>query len=154
YAVVRRFFKGPDRPFPIMQIGHGIFATNESSLYEWKAFKAQAMTGLRVLLSSYPDLGVFKMEPNYLELRYIDAFDKSLLGKAAMFDFIDRGTTMKVTFPKMLTDSKVFSGDANGRFLFSRGLNGWKDSQFSVDLGTGKRAGTEDIVRLETKVRT
>lgn len=153
YGVARRFFRGPDKPFPIMQIGHGIFATNESSLYEWKVFKAQVVAGLRALLKSYPKLGVFKMEPNYLELRYIDAFDKSLLGKAALFDFIERGTTMKVVFPKMLTDNRRFSGDANGRFLVIRSLKEWKNSQFFIDLATAKKEGAEDIVRLETKVR-
>ncbi len=154
YSIARRYFKGADRPFPIMQIGHGIFASNESSLYEWKSFKTQVLLGVRTLLKDYPRLGVFKIEPNYLELRYIDAFDKSLLGKAALFDFIERGTTMTVQFPKLLTDTTLFSGDANGRFLIVRTLKQRKSSQFLMDLGTGKKEGVEDIIRLETKVKT
>lgn len=154
YGIARRYFKSPDQSFPIMQIGHGIFASNESSLYDWKSFKAQVTLGLRTLLKNYPQLGVFKMEPSYLELRYIDAFDKSLLGKAALFDFIERGTTMTVSLPKMLTNTKLFSGDANGRFLIQRSLRQRKDSLFTVDLATGKKEGAETIVRLETKVKT
>src|SRR3954467_7386626 len=69
YGVARRFFKTPDSAFPIMQIGPGIFATNESSLYEWKGFKSQITVGVRALLDSYPKLGVFPLDPNMLELR-------------------------------------------------------------------------------------
>src|ERR1044072_977127 len=32
YGVARRYFKAAEQTFPIMQIGHGIFASNESSL--------------------------------------------------------------------------------------------------------------------------
>jgi uncharacterized protein (TIGR04255 family) len=154
YSIVRRFFHAPDTPFPIMQIGHGIFATNESSLYEWNSFKTQMKAGVGALLESYPRLGILALHPAYLELRYIDVFDKSLLGKAALFDFLERGTTMKIALPKTLKDGGRFSGEANGRLLVGRQLKGWKQSQFLVDISTGKRDGAEDIVRLETKVVT
>jgi uncharacterized protein (TIGR04255 family) len=85
YGVARRFYLSADKPFPIMQIGPGIFASNASSLYEWKSFKAQINQGLRQLLKSYPQLGFFSFAPNYLELRYIDVFDKSLLGRTDLF---------------------------------------------------------------------
>jgi uncharacterized protein (TIGR04255 family) len=152
YGVARRFFKSPDSAFPIMQVGPGIFATNESSQYEWKAFKSQVKAGLRVLLDSYPKLGVFKLEPSMFELRYIDAFDKSLLGKAAFLDFLERGTSMKFELPKILTDRELFAGDAEGRFIFARDLKGWKNSRFIMDIGSGK-SGDEEVVRLETKVQ-
>jgi uncharacterized protein (TIGR04255 family) len=43
YGVVRRFYKNDESPFPIVQIGAGIFATNESTQYEWRTFKAQVL---------------------------------------------------------------------------------------------------------------
>jgi uncharacterized protein (TIGR04255 family) len=122
YGVARRFFKSADSAFPIMQVGPGIFATNESSLYEWKAFKLQVIVGVRALLDSYPKLGLFQLDPNFLELRYVDVFDKSLLGKAAIFDFINRGTSMKIELPKMLADTNIFIGDADGRFVLAHHL--------------------------------
>jgi hypothetical protein len=150
YGVARRFFKSPDNPFPIMQVGPGIFATNESSLYEWNAFKAQISVGLRTLFDSYPKITFFKLEPNLVELRYIDAFDKSLLGTVALLDFLDRGTSVKLQLPKILKDEKLFSGEA----ALWRGLKGWKSSRLSLDIGTGKKGGSEDIVRSETKVQS
>jgi uncharacterized protein (TIGR04255 family) len=154
HSVARRFFKGSDSAFPIMQLGPGIVATNESSLYEWNSFKAQITTCLRVLLSSYPKIPFFRLEPSLIELRYIDAFDKSLLGTAGLLEFLERGTSMKVQLPDMLIDKTRFSGETIGRIALSRALKGWKNSRFFVDIGSGKRAGgAEDIVRLETKVQ-
>jgi uncharacterized protein (TIGR04255 family) len=134
YGVVRRFYKDADRPFPIMQIGPGIFATNESSEYDWRTFKAQVNRGLRTLLSAYPKLGFFSMSPNHLELRYIDVFTKSLLGNAAFFHFADHGTSLKFGLPKMLLDRKIVAGKANGRFAFQGELRGWKNSQIILAL--------------------
>ena len=138
YGIARRYFKKATMPFPIMQVGHGIFATNESALYEWSVFKKQVRTGLLALLESYPKLGIIVLEPCYLELRYIDAFDKSLLGKAAVFDFLKRGTTLEINPPDILNDAQRFAGDAEGRFIFSRELKGWKGSRFVLDIGSGK----------------
>jgi hypothetical protein len=70
HSVVRRFYKAKDRPFPIMQIGPGIFATNESSEYDWRLFKKQAEQGIRALLRSYPKLDFFILKPIHMELRY------------------------------------------------------------------------------------
>lgn len=153
YGVARRFFKAPNKPFPIMQIGPGIFATNESTEYEWKTFKTQIKAGLNVLLNSYPKFDFFSIVPTRLEIRYIDAFDKSLLGKCALFDFLQRGTTLKIELPKILNDRSTFKGDPSGRFLFQCPLKDRRDTMFSIDLGSGKNNTTkEDIVRMETKV--
>jgi len=154
YGVVRRFFKNADSAFPILQIGPGIFASNESSQYEWKAFKAQTSLGLRTLIGAYPKLSFFSLQPNYLEIRYIDAFDASLLGKAALFHFAERGTSLKFTLPPMLDNRKLFEGDPTGRFAFQRKLKGWANSIFSLDFGSGQKETKESIVRLETKIIT
>jgi uncharacterized protein (TIGR04255 family) len=87
YGVARRFFKSPDSPFPIMQVGPGSLATNESSLYEWNTFKTQIGVGLCTLFDSYPQITFFKLEPSLVELRYIDVFDKSLLGDGGVSRF-------------------------------------------------------------------
>jgi uncharacterized protein (TIGR04255 family) len=78
HGVVRRFYKAADKPFPIMQIGSGIFASNESSEYEWRSFKSQVTRGLRTLLKVYPKLDFFTLRPSHLELRYVDIFGTSL----------------------------------------------------------------------------
>jgi uncharacterized protein (TIGR04255 family) len=153
HGVARRFYKAADEPFPIMQIGPGIFASNESSEYEWKSFKSQVNRGLRVLLDAYPKLDFFSLSPNHIELRYIDVFGKSLLGNAALFHFIERGTSLKIELPPMLNNRKIFAVDPIGRFVFHADLKNRKGSEFSLDLASGKNKETkEDIVRMETKV--
>jgi len=152
-GVVRRFYKTKDRPFPIMQIGSGIFATNESSKYDWRPFKKQAEQGIRALLRSYPKLDFFALKPIHIELRYIDAFPASLVGNVALFTFLEKQTTLKIALPQILTDKKVLEPDAEGRLGFRAILAGRKQSQLLIDLASGKNADTgEDIVRLETKV--
>jgi uncharacterized protein (TIGR04255 family) len=153
YGVVRRFYKANDRPFPIMQIGPGIFATNESSEYAWKPFKKQAKQGMRALLRSYPKLDFFSLKLIHIELRYIDAFPASLVGNAALFPFLEKQTTLRIGLPEMLTDKKIFEPDVMGRFHYRAKLKGRKQSELTLDLGSGKNAETgEELVRMETKV--
>jgi uncharacterized protein (TIGR04255 family) len=153
YGIVRRFYKEADKPFPIMQIGPGIFATNESSEYDWTTFKAQIHRGLRTLLGAYPNVSFFALVPNHLELRYIDVFTKSLFGNAAFFQFVERGTSLKFGLPPMLKDRKVIAGNPNGRFAFHGDLKGWENSKIIFDLAAGRNEQTkEDVVRMETKI--
>jgi uncharacterized protein (TIGR04255 family) len=153
HGVVRRFFKASDQPFPIMQIGPGIFATNESSEYDWKPFKKQAEQGIRALLRSYPKLDFFSLKPIHIELRYIDVFPASLVGNVALFSFLQKQTTLKIELPEMLTDKKLFEPHAAGRFAYRARLAGRRQSELLFDLGTGKNTDTgEELVRMETKV--
>jgi len=153
YGVARRFFLSPDKPFPIMQIGPGIFATNDGPLYTWKTFKSQIKTGVRVLFASYPALTFFRLHPMSLELRYVDVFDKSALGKATLFHFANTATTLKFDLPAMINDPKVVSGNADGRFVFQRPLRQKEDSLLLLDIGSGKNVESgEDLVRMETKI--
>jgi len=151
HSIARRYYKRAELPFPILQIGPGIFASNDGSLYKWDAYKAQTIKGLKALLEAYPKLGVYDLSPNYLELRYIDAFDKSLVGSTSLVDFINGGTRMRIELPPFLADPNCFSGETDGRLLIQRKLVGWTESLFSMDLGSGK-SGTTDIVRMETKI--
>ena len=154
YGVARRFFLA-DKPFPIMQIGPGIFATNDGPQYSWRTFKAQVTTGVRALLRSYPALAFFKLNPSHLELRYVDVFDKSVVGKATLFQFLNNATTLRFQLPAILDDKKNFAGEADGRFALQRPLKAWKGSHVSLDIGSGKSSiSGEDIVRMETRIIT
>jgi uncharacterized protein (TIGR04255 family) len=152
YGVAKRFYKADDKPFPIMQIGPGIFATNESSNYEFTAFKKQIISGASLVLKSYPKLSFFPLRPRHLELRYIDVFDKKLLGKAAFFDFLNKGTTLKIELPPMFADRQVFDADPSGRLNFRTKLKRRKDSVLIIDFGSATNPNKEDMLRLETKV--
>ncbi|MFZ0844637.1 MAG: TIGR04255 family protein [Pseudolabrys sp.] len=153
HGIARRYFTAADAPFPIMQIGPGIFATNESSEYEWKSFKKQIDRGLRVLLAAYPKLGFFKLIPIQIQLRYVDVFGKSVLGNAALFHFIERGTSLKIGLPPMLNNRKLFDANAVGRFVYQSKIKERRETEFQLDMGSGRNNDTkEDIVRMETKI--
>lgn len=155
YGVVRRYYKGDDKPFPLLQIGPGIFACNDASQYEWSSYKTLITKGLTSLFSSYPKLGFFPLAPILLELRYVDVFDRSLFGQVALFEFLQRGTSLKLDLPPMLSDRNAFSGKPEGRLLFRRDVKGWKDTIFSFDIGSATgNENQEEIIRLETKVTT
>lgn len=155
YGVVRRYLKNPESPFPIMQVGAGIFATNESAQYEWKTYKAQILEGIKLLVNSYPTSFGFSLQPNYLELRYIDVFDKTVLRSSDFFRFTETGTSLKFNLPQFLENHQIFWGEAAGRFLFQRSLRGKKESLFRVELASAQSSATkENIVQLESKVTT
>ena len=61
------------------------------------------------------------------------------IGKAALLDFIERGTTMNIQLPSVLTDPELYSGDGAGRVLLHRELKGWPKSKVLMDIGSGKR---------------
>jgi uncharacterized protein (TIGR04255 family) len=136
-----------------MQLGAGIFASNDSVRYEWKAFKKRALKGVAALIDIYPTNYGATLLPNYLELRYVDVFGKSLVGTTEFFDFVNKATTFKFSLPGMLNDKALFWGAAAGRLKFQRHLRGRKNSLFVVDVGSGSTTDTkEDIVRMESKV--
>jgi hypothetical protein len=59
---------------------------------------------------------------------------------------------MKIELPKMLADTNIFTGDADGRFVLAHHLKTWKDARFVIDIGSGKTANSEEIIRMETRV--
>lgn len=152
YSIARRFYIAPEAEFPLLQIGPGIFAANQSADYDWPSFKRLIQDGLRALLSSYPRSAGFPMRPNYLELRYVDAFDASLVDTANLVQFINAGTSMRLDTPPFF--SQLDASEVKGRISLHASTKKWKETQFIFDLASGSRGGTEDIVRLETKVVT
>jgi uncharacterized protein (TIGR04255 family) len=153
HGVARRFYVNADKAYPILQIGQGIYASNESSDYEFGAFKKQSLDGLRVVLDSYPKLEGYPLQPNYLELRYIDVFDETLLGTTNLVEFCNRATTLQISLPKTLTDMKLLDGQFSGRFLFQSKLKARKDTQIIFDVASGRQNETnKEIIRLETKI--
>jgi uncharacterized protein (TIGR04255 family) len=59
YSVSRRFYAKQDFGFPLLQLGPGIFASNQTAEYEWKSFKKQSTLGTKYIVSSYPKLRSF-----------------------------------------------------------------------------------------------
>jgi uncharacterized protein (TIGR04255 family) len=155
YGVIRRFRRDADSPFPLMQIGPGIFAANESSQYEWKTYKDQVIDGVRALLTAYPTQFGFSILPIHLELRYVDVFDKAILGSGALLRFTETGTSLGLGLPKVLDKPDTFWGDAAGRMLFQRNVRGRKDTIFAIDIASGHNTDTkQDVIQLFSRVTT
>jgi uncharacterized protein (TIGR04255 family) len=152
HSVARRFYVAEDKDFPLMQIGPGIFAANESVEYNWAAFRKQVVDGVRLLLETYPKLSSFPFTPTYLELRYVDAFDASLIDTSDLIEFLNQATTLKLELPEVFT--KIGSIGTKGRLILQTALKQRKDSYFIFDIGSGTRNAGDDIVRMETKVHT
>jgi hypothetical protein len=153
YGIVNRYHRTDALGFPLLQVGPGIFAANQGPQYEWQEFKSLVIGGLRCLVESYPKLPGFPLEPLYLELRYLDVFDRSLLDTADIVAFLNRGTTMRVDIPAFVQDPARFADDLDARFLLGRRAKGWEKSTFSLDFAT-VIADNERAFRLESKVVT
>lgn len=155
YGVARRFYRAPDRPFPIQQIGAGIYATNEDAQYDWQTFKAQALRGLRALFVSYPKLDFFPITINHLELRYVDVFKPELVSARDGFvGFLRDGMNVALKLPEMFEDPAKVEGSSAGRVVVRRTLKGRRETVMVVDIGTATQTAPEDVFRMETKVIT
>jgi uncharacterized protein (TIGR04255 family) len=152
-SVLRRFRRTPDQAFPLMQIGSGIFATNDGPMYEWEPYRDQVLRGVEVLLDSYPNLEAYPLQPNHLELRYRDIFDETSLQTGVVTEFLSRGTTMKVEPPAFLRNPERFEANMPTRVVFNAISRGRKDTQFVVDFGTVLQEGRAAF-SLENKVVT
>lgn len=153
HRVDRRFYVSPSRSFPLWQIGPAIFAANESSEYEWDSFKNHVTEGLANLLTCYPKMKGFPLRPDYLELRYIDIFDKELIGSTDLIEFVNSATELGINIPDFFSDRKLFGNVQSGRFIYDIPVRTIRNTQFIMDFGSGFH-DDQKVVRLETKVIT
>lgn len=151
HSIGYRYYQAPDKKFPIWQIGPGIFAVNESSGYEWSSFRKMVLRGVSVLISAYPRMKSFALVPDYLELRYIDIFDKELIGTVDLIEFVNSATSFKIQVPKFFEEHTEISGLEAGSVVYSFRIKGMKNTIFQFQIGSAKR-GDVEIVRLESKV--
>lgn len=150
HSVHYRFTQDDQSPFPLLQIGPGLFAYNESTNYEWTAFKKSLREALRILLASYPKTKLLRMKPVHMELRYIDTFDVDLLGHNDIARFVNENTNMKIEQNEFLR-SKHFSEETEGRIHLIKRLKDAPDTIFSFDAGAGEANNRPGIVSF-TKV--
>ena len=149
YSIDRRYYRSENQPFPILQIGPGIFAANESSGYEWSAYREMCLSGLKSLLSAYPQMDSFKIQPNYLELRYIDTFDADLVDGKDFLGFLNENTTVQIDHPEL--DSASLEAVSAGQLALNFRTKLPKDGTFTMLIGNAKRDGIPSIL-MQTKV--
>lgn len=153
YSVESRHYLAPDKKFPLMQLGLGIFATNtDGGLYDWSSFKAQIVQGVKTLLESYPE--PFHIKPTHIELRYSNIFSSSsntaLKRNSSLIEFINKITNSKMSLPDLPKEVEAFSG---GKFTLKASVKNKKNTDFWIDIADGNTP-IDKIFRLENKVIT
>jgi len=146
-----RYFKTAD-DFPLLQLGPGVFAYNQSSAYDWKSFKAAVLTAMKAFLGCYPNNRHFPLAPRWLELRYINLFDEGLLGTDSYFTFASKATNLQVGLPQQFPFSDLFESQTDGRLQATFFQKGKTNTRFFIDFGSAEKEGSR-VLRLESKVR-
>lgn len=152
HSVVRRFYAKEGFGFPLLQIGSGIFASNQATDYDWKEFKKQALKGIGFLTTSYPKMRDFPFKPVHMELRYIDAFDETIAETNDLIAFINEATEFKIAIPDFLNDKKHFAGPTSGRNIFTRQIAKRKSTSLYMDIASAQRSTGARIIRIESKI--
>lgn len=104
YVIQHRFRKGKNE-WPLIQVGPGILAVNDTEGYIWEDFEKRVMNAVKILFEVYPERE--KLEINSLLLRYIDAVEFNFESDN-IFDFLSQRMKTGITvYPKLFKDTKV-----------------------------------------------
>ena len=145
HSVEHRFYHHPDKRFPIIQIGPGLFAVNQSSEYVWSDYKKLCLNALALLLSSYPKLRTYPLVPIQLELKYVDAFQPQSPVEGDLLSFLLRSTNICVSLPDSLK-SAAYGPPNSGAINFSFPIRDKKGTKFTMLVSTGVVSGVQSII--------
>lgn len=97
--VVQHRFRMGENDWPLVQLGPGILAVNETSKYMWDDYRARVTGAQEKLYEVYPEADELKIEN--LTLRYIDAieFDHQ---SSNLFDFLHDKLKVSISLPPNL----------------------------------------------------
>lgn len=151
-GVLYRYYKEEKEPFPLVQIGPGIFASNMAAEYEWADFKKQTLNCVKALLRSYPKLKEFPFRPSYLELRYTNAFDSGHLAKKSTQEFCSSLIDFGFSIPMFLKQSGLVNELAGMRNVYSFPIKSRKSTFFDLDVASATKDDNQ-IIRQISKVR-
>lgn len=153
HTPVHRFRISGEQQFPLLQIGHGLFACNLATDYDWEKFRDLLDVGLKALLDSHPRDLTAPLSPILLELRYVDAFDKELLGHTSLGRFLTESTSFEIGGIPYLS-SEVFEGDdRDTNFKTRKNLTGDPNSYFQLEASSGKISGDPGIIMTSRVVK-
>lgn len=152
HAITKRYRLASDQPFPLVQIGHGIFACNFSTDYDWDSFWTFAAEMLRLVMQAYPRSDLSQLAPNRLELRYIDIFDSELLGHASFGRFLSENT--KINYKSLdFLNSNLFTGNETGHFFLRRDIARAEVGWFQMEAASAEHSGKASVIATSRVVK-
>ena len=105
--VIQHRFRIGENDWPLVQLGPGIFAVNETCKYTWADYFERVTTAQQKFYDAYPETEQLKIES--LTLRYIDAVDFDYQS-SSINDYLRDKLNMSVSLPPSLfEDTKVDS---------------------------------------------
>ena len=94
-------FRASDGGWPLIQVGPGLLAVNETDGYTWNNFKARCEKAVHSLFDAHPAKQNLKVQE--LTLRYIDAVEVDF-GKESVFRFLKDKMKTSICLPGSLFD--------------------------------------------------
>lgn len=132
-TVEARYRKSKDHPFPLLQIGPGIFACNLATEYEWTLFRKLCKEGLDILVQAFPESDVTPFLPEHLELRYIDQFNEGFGTANSFSGFLSKDTKIGLPNTDFLANMP-FEGADQGKFSLKKRVTNPPNSLFELDI--------------------
>jgi uncharacterized protein (TIGR04255 family) len=151
YAVAKRYRK-EDEAFPLIQIGHGLFACNYSTDYDWGDFESFCKHQLGNLIASYPVTAITELKPSRVELRYIDIFNSDLLKHSSFMRFLNENSQIDFDGFPFLSSAK-FSGDDSGLIRMRRDLADPSSGWFQFDAASAKNEEDKAVLLTSRVVK-
>ncbi len=148
-VIQHRFRKG-ETNWPLIQIGPGIFAVNDTNNYVWNDFEKRTLKGVNTLFEIYPDSKNLIISD--LMLRYINAV-KFDFENDDIFQFLRDKMQLEISIPSQLFEkAEVEKKPLNFNWVFSFPCAKPK-ATITLRFGRGKKQDT-DALMWETLVQS
>ena len=146
-----RFRREKREPFPLLQIGPGVVACNLATDYEWDDFHNLCSLLLELLEETYPQTEVTPLNPNRIELRYIDHFGEGVIKSKSISKFLDDQTNLGSAIHQLLDGLPLKSHDS-GHLAVRKEASEMPGSWFDFNIRTATSGGKQSGIGMVSKV--
>lgn len=148
--VVQHRFRKSENDWPLIQIGPGIFAVNDTKDYVWEDFEKRIIEGVNTLYEVYPESDHLIITS--IMLRYIDAIEFDF-EKDDISQFLKDKMKIEFSMPSQLFDgTNIEKKPLNFNLTFSYPCSE-PSSTINLRLSRGQRYG-KDVLMWETIVHS
>ena len=141
--VVRHRFRAADGQWPLVQIGPGVVALNDTENYTWPDFRARAMELHPQVKESHPNPGALQITS--LKLQYIDAVEFDY-NKADVRQFLKDKMHIALSVPNVLFEGKPITDQPTNTVVVLEFATGEPRGRAQLRVSTGKKNDMPAIV--------